>query len=80
MNAGTPGVGVVSELRVVTFKAEASLIEAMNRASRMLGLSRSELIREAVLDYLYRLGFEVRKDDSHVPRGEGQVITIVLEG
>jgi len=64
---------VVSELRVVTFKAEASLIEAMNKASRMLGLSRSELIREAVLDYLYRLGVEVRRRESQDQhrRGEG---------
>jgi len=34
--------------RVVTFKASPSEVEAMNRAARLLGLSRSELIRLAV--------------------------------
>lgn len=70
----------MGEMRVVTFKAEAGLIEAMNKASKLLGLSRSELIREAVLDYLYRLGIKVRKSSGNVAGGDGQVITIVLEG
>ncbi|WP_460125043.1 ribbon-helix-helix protein, CopG family [Stetteria hydrogenophila] len=70
----------MGELRVVTFKAEAGLVEAMNRASRMLGLTRSELIREAVLHYLDRLGVEVRKEAGQLARGDGQVITIMLEG
>jgi len=42
--------------RIITFKAQASLVELMNRASRLLGMSRSELIREAVYHFiLYHL-------------------------
>ena len=43
--------------RVVTFKATPREIEAMNRAARILGVSRSELIREAVRRYIEELGF-----------------------
>ena len=39
---------------IVTFKAPASLVELMNKAARILGISRSELIRDAVYAYIAR--------------------------
>ena len=61
-------------LRVVTFKAQASLIEMMNKASRRLGLSRSELIREAVYWYVaYHLP-ELVYEDFRAARAVGVVL------
>lgn len=42
----------LDNLRVVSFKAPASLIELMNRAAKRLGINRSELIRDAVYAYI----------------------------
>ncbi len=39
-------------LRVVTFKVEEDFLEKMDLAARRLGLSRSDLIREAIENYL----------------------------
>lgn len=39
-------------LRVVTFKVEEDFLEEMDLAARRLGLSRSDLIREAIENYL----------------------------
>ena len=43
-------------VRVVTFKADPDFVYRLDRAARRLGLTRSELIREAVEYYLERLG------------------------
>lgn len=39
-------------LRIVTFKASPEFIERLNRLSRMMGKSRSEVIREALEFYM----------------------------
>ena len=39
-------------LRVVTLKVEEDFLEKMDLAARRLGLSRSDLIREAIENYL----------------------------
>ena len=40
------------ELRVVTFKVEASLLERLDAEAALRGKRRSELIREAIKQYL----------------------------
>ncbi len=39
-------------MRVVTFKVEESLLEAIDELARARGVSRSEVIREALLRYV----------------------------
>ncbi len=39
-------------LRIVTFKVEEDFLEQIDLAARRLGLSRSDLIREAIENYL----------------------------
>ncbi len=39
-------------LRVITFKVEEDFLEKMDLVARRLGLSRSDLIREAIENYL----------------------------
>lgn len=40
-------------LRVVSFKIEVDLLDLLDRVARDKGISRSELIREALVRYLY---------------------------
>ncbi len=39
-------------MRVVTFKLDEETVEKLNRVAEMLGISRSELIRAAILNYI----------------------------
>ncbi len=48
-------------IRVVTFKMDLDSIEAMDRAARKLGLSRSEFIREAILKYISEVESEAQR-------------------
>jgi len=56
-------------LKVVTFKIEDELLERLERLANQLGVTRSQLIRDAVRQYVnepskhgvYRLNVKVRK-------------------
>ena len=48
-------------LRVVTFKIEPATLEALDKLASLLGLSRSELIREAIEKLLEEYGVQVPK-------------------
>ena len=39
--------------RVVSFKADVFLVEALDRVARSLRRPRSEVIREAIVNYIY---------------------------
>lgn len=39
-------------MRVVTFKVDEFLLEELDRAAKSLGITRSEVIREALINYL----------------------------
>ena len=45
----------VTRLRTVTFKIPENLLERLDIAANKLGMSRSEVIREAILAYLNNL-------------------------
>ena len=46
--------------RIVTFKLDEEVLYALDQAARKLGYDhRSELIREALLEFLERRGFRV---------------------
>lgn len=42
-------------MRVITFKADEKLIELMDRAAQKLKITRSEVIRMAIIEYCGRL-------------------------
>ncbi len=44
----------MSDLRVVTFKIEEELLESVDMLARRKRMSRSEIIREALKEYLRR--------------------------
>ena len=48
------GECVRSSLRLVTFKADEELVRRLDEYARARGLSRSEVIREAIAEYLVR--------------------------
>jgi len=41
-----------SKQRIVTFKIEPEKLEKIDQAAQLLGLNRSELIREAITHYI----------------------------
>jgi len=45
--------------RIVTFKASEELLEALDALARRSGRSRSEVIRDALVEYLGRRGLRV---------------------
>ena len=47
--------------RVITFKADEALLEALDEYARSRRLSRSEVIRRAIEELLRREGIEVKK-------------------
>ncbi len=67
-------------VRVITFKLDATILEVLDKTARRLGLSRSELIREAILRYLDDLGVDIPKGNGYVTGGDGERHTIILEG
>ncbi len=44
-----------NKLRIVTFKIEPDKLELIDKAAALLGLNRSELIREAIEKYVNNL-------------------------
>jgi len=46
------GSGGVPKLRVVTFKADAELLEQVDELARSLGITRSALIKQAIRQFL----------------------------
>ena len=49
-------------LRVITFKAPVEVAKLLDIAARRMGMSKSELIRRALIEYLRRLGYDVPDD------------------
>ena len=47
--------GERNKLRIVTFKIEPEKLELLDKTASMLGLNRSELIREAIKQYINTL-------------------------
>lgn len=59
------GEGPLTGLRVVTFKLDARLLAALDNAAAMLGYdSRSEIIREALREFLERRGLLPPREES----------------
>ncbi|ALL00741.1 Ribbon-helix-helix protein, copG family [Pyrodictium delaneyi] len=59
------GEGPLTGLRVVTFKLDARLLAALDNAVAMLGYdSRSEIIREALREFLERRGLLPPREES----------------
>ena len=56
------GLRGLSDLRVITFKAEEDLVELVDKTAKKLGITRSELIRSALLEYCRRV---MRHEDNH---------------
>jgi len=52
----------LSDLRVITFKADEKLIELTDKTAKKLGITRSELIRSALLEYCGRV---MRHEGNH---------------
>ncbi len=50
--------------RVVTFKMDPQLLELVDRTARELSISRSELIRAAIEEFLSKLGALVSRDEN----------------
>jgi len=48
-------------LRIVTFKIDDSLLEKIDKIASREGLTRSEIIREALITYLSRGGTRVSR-------------------
>lgn len=44
-------------MRIVTFKVDEALLEKIDRFAEREGLTRSEVIREAIIAYLSRSGY-----------------------
>ncbi len=47
-------------MRIVTFKVEESVLKEIDELARFEGVSRSEIIREALMNYLSRVKRELR--------------------
>jgi len=52
-------MAIPSQTRIVTFKIDPLTLELLDKAAKELGLSRSELIRGALLKFLEALGYQV---------------------
>jgi len=48
-------------MRVVTFKVDIELVDEIDRAAKRLGMSRSELIRKAIIEFLKQIDAEYRE-------------------
>ena len=46
-------------MRIVTFKVDEDLLYLLDRYARSIGVSRSDVIREAIREYLERRGVKV---------------------
>jgi metal-responsive CopG/Arc/MetJ family transcriptional regulator len=57
-------VELQSYTRVVTFKIDPQMLEKLDKLARELSMSRSELIREAINEFLLKLGPFSRSDEN----------------
>jgi len=69
---------IVPVQRIVTFKLDDSLLRTVDSAARKLGYDhRSELIREAIVEFLERRGFRV--DRSRIERVDPRAAVFLVE-
>ena len=70
-------------MRVVTFKVSETLLEELDTFSSRTGMSRSEIIRRALVSYLSRNGHPVPEDLAHIVserkiNGYGKIVYVTI--
>lgn len=62
--------------RIVTFKIEEDMLEILDRYAKSRDMSRSEVIREAIIQLLKSRGYTITRTRSFKPNPRAPVIEI----